>query len=86
MTGTGVFTAQVASVATLGWDGADSKFTGLLGEFAIWPRVLTAAEVAAYYANPYQFLAPSRRVWDVLPTFPSDLARAKGTMRPTVRV
>jgi hypothetical protein len=49
-------------------------------------RAWSNADCLSFHRNPWQLFAPSRRVWDVLPTFPSDLARAKGTMRPTVRV
>jgi hypothetical protein len=50
----------------IGHYGANQGFTGWFGDVAIWPRVLTAAEIAEYYNAPWQFLGAvqKRRFFD----------------------
>jgi hypothetical protein len=72
------------NVRGVGQNGSNSQQKIYL--WAQLPTGQSAARLTGLSANPWQLFAAPRRVWDVLPTFPSDLARAKGTMRPTVRV
>jgi hypothetical protein len=60
----GGFTPQGSGNTWLGWDNADSKYSGLLDEFIVFEGSLSDAEVASYYANPWQIFAPlPRRIW-----------------------
>jgi hypothetical protein len=42
-------------------DGA-RVFDGILQDFQVWDRILSAGEIAALYENPWQFIEPQRRV------------------------
>jgi hypothetical protein len=37
----------------------DRDYNGLIGDFVVWDRLLTAAEISAYFTDPYQFLIPA---------------------------
>ena len=59
------FTAQPTNgTSYFGWDGADSKYAGLLDELVIFDGVLSDSEIASYYDNPWQiFSTPTHRIW-----------------------
>lgn len=58
--GGATFSNQANDNSYLGWDGVDSKTSGLLDEFIVFDGVLSDAEIAAYYRNPWQvFKRPS---------------------------
>jgi len=70
-TGTAVtnsFTAQTGNKNYIGWDGADSKINGLLGNFVIFDGVLSDIEAFSYINNPWQILAPPPRRLFVAPS------------------
>ena len=58
------FSGTPPSSPTFGWDSSDSKWTGLLDELVIFKGILTDAEVAEYYDNPWQiWKSPHRRLF-----------------------
>ena len=49
------FTAQPTNGTTyFGWDGADSKWSGLLDELIIFSGAFSDADAASYFDNPWQ--------------------------------
>jgi hypothetical protein len=46
--------AAVSSTNYIGWDGYDTKFNGKLRDFNLWGRILSDAEIEAYFERPDQ--------------------------------
>lgn len=42
-----------------------SNFSGLLGQLAVWDRILPVSEITSYYNNPYQVLAIDYNIADI---------------------
>lgn len=58
------FGSVAASTNYIGWDGSNDKWQGAIQDVNLWGRVLSDAEIAAYFANPNQVYAPEpRRLW-----------------------
>lgn len=56
------FGAVSASTTKIGWDGYDTRFSGVIQDVNIIGRAWSDSEVAEYFKNPYQIYAPMTKV------------------------
>ncbi len=58
---TATFSATAATTNYIGWDGADTRFNGVVADYNIWGREFSTADAEAYFDNPHRIYLPTAR-------------------------